>query len=124
MKKILFIALSIAFLFYGFVAYRQSIPEHKNKRVYQILKKYSPYYLEKRLGGLQIRSKEDKEFKEKPDNMEVFHRLDKLEKEWGRKHLKLDGKMLEIHDKSGKIIDTVKLKNGSELSFVRSFYGL
>jgi hypothetical protein len=124
MKNIVFLALGVAFLFYGIVAYKTSMPETRNKRIYQAVKKYSPYYLEKRFGGLEIRSKMDKEFKEKPDNMKVFHRLDNLEKEWGKKHLKRNGKILEIYDNTGKLIAKIQLKTPDEESYVHSFYGL
>jgi len=32
-------------------------------------KNYSPYYLEKRFGGLEILSRDDKSLKRKPDNI-------------------------------------------------------
>ena len=43
-----------------------------NKRIYKELKPYIPYYLEKRIGGFSILSKEDN-IKEKPPITEVFH---------------------------------------------------
>ena len=124
MKKILFIALGIGFLFFGISAYLQSKPSPKNTRIYTLIKQYSPYYLDKRFGGLQIMSKENKAFKEKPDNMEVFHRLESLEKAWGKRHLKIDNSQLSITDNNGSIITTIPLKNRDEVDFVHRYYGL
>lgn len=124
MKKILFIALGIGFLFFGISAYLQSKPSPKNTRIYTLIKQYSPYYLDKRFGGLQIMSREDKDFKEKPDNMEVFHRIESLEKAWGKRHLKIDNSQLSITDNNGSIITTIPLKNRDEVDFVHRYYGL
>ena len=124
MKKILFIALAAGFIFFGFSAYMQSQASPKNKRVYQAVHRFSPWYLEKRFGGLQIRSKTDKDFKEKPSNMEVFHRLDALEKQWAKTHLKLENGTLVIRDKNGTTLGTVPLKTDKEIQFVHQFYGL
>ncbi len=124
MKKILFLALSAGFLIFGFSAYMQSQGSAKNKRVYQAIHPYSPYYLEKRFGGLQIRKKGDETFKEKPSNMEVFHRYDALEKTWGKQHLILTGSTLTIHDDNGTTLGTLTLKTADEKQFVHTFYGL
>ncbi len=124
MKKLLFIALGLGFLFFGIGAYLQSKPTPKNTRIYTFVKQYSPYYLDKRFGGLQIMSKEDKEFKEKPDNMEVFHRLESLEKAWGKRHLKIDNFQLSVTDNNGSTITTTPLKNRDEIDFVHRYYGL
>jgi len=124
MKKILFIALSIGFLFFGVSAYLQSKPSPKNERLYKIIKQYSPYYLDKRFGGLQIMSKEDPSFKEKPDNMEVFHRLESLEKRWGKQHISIDNATLFIKDNNGTVIKTIPLENQGEVHFVHSYYEL
>ena len=124
MKKILFLALSAGFLFFGFSAYMQSQGSAKNKRVYQAIHPYSPYYIEKRFGGLQIRKKGEESFKEKPNNMEVFHRMDALEKAWGQKHLTLSASTLTIHDNNGTTLGNVTLKTPDEKQFVHTFYGL
>jgi len=124
MRKYIFGILGVAFMLFGFSAYFQSIPEAKNDRVYKEIKKYSPYYLDKRFGGLEILSKEDKKFKEKPLNMEVFHRLDKLEKDWGKSHLKLDANNLLILDNNASTISIIKLENKDEIDFINRFYGI
>jgi hypothetical protein len=124
MKKILFVALGLGFLLFGIEAYLQGRPTPKNERIHQAVQPYNPYYIEKRFGGLQIRSKMDKEYKEKPKNIEVFHRLEYLEKEWAKTHLTLNGSTLVIHDQEGKELKTIELKTADEKSFVHTFYGL
>jgi hypothetical protein len=124
MKKALFIALSAAFLVFGLSAYIQSRPTPKNQRIYHALKAYSPYYLEKRFGGLQIRSKTDPAFKEKPDNMELFHRLDALEKAWGKSHLRLEGSDLIVRDDNGTVVGTIAVRTPEEADFIHTFYGI
>jgi len=122
MKNTLLIALAIIFLLLGFNAYNSAKPTSKSP-IYREVKKYSPYYLDKRFGGLEILSREDKEFKEKPDNMEVFHRLEALEKEWGRNHLKVENGNLVIFDKNGTIA-TIPIKSKRDREFLKSFYGV
>jgi hypothetical protein len=124
MKKALFIALSAAFLIFGLSAYIQSRPVPKNPRIYHALKPYMPYYLEKRFGGLQIRSKTDKTFKEKPDNIKVFHRLEALEKEWGKQHLRLENDILVVHDDNGTVVTKVPIRTPDEATFVHTYYGI
>nr|MBL0721700.1 hypothetical protein [Sulfurovaceae bacterium] len=88
------------------------------------VQKYSPYYLDKRLGGLQIMSREDKDFKEKPSNINVFHLMDKLEKDWGKTHLRLNTDTLIIMDNNASDIAIIKLNNKDEIQFVNRFYGI
>ena len=124
MQKYLIWALGAAFLILGGTAYLKSMPASKNKRVYQEIKKYSPYYLDKRVTGLDIKSKKNAEFKESPDSTELFHRLDALEKEWGEKHLKLQNSQLAVLDDNGTIQATIPLQNQDELDFIHRFYGI
>ena len=123
-SKFLIWGLAISFLLLGVNAYLKSQPEAKNKRVYQEIKKYSPYYLDKRVTGLDIKSKTDPEFKESPDSMEVFHQLDALEKKWGKGHLKLENFQLSVLDENGSTIATIPLQNRDETDFVKHFYGI
>jgi len=124
MKKYIFWALGAGFIFLGFSAYLQSIPEHKSERIYNEIKKYSPYYVDKRFGGLRILSREDKEFKEKPTNMEVFHRLDELEKTWGKRHMKLSGSNIIISDDNSTTKATIAIEGKDEMDFIHQFYGI
>ncbi len=123
-KNLLFLVLAISFVAFGISAYFKSQPEPKNMQVYQEIKKYSPYYIDKRFGGLQIMSKADAKFKEQPDNMAVFHRLDELEKEWGRGHLKIENSQLHILDDNRTVIAAIPLHNQDEMDFVHRFYGI
>jgi hypothetical protein len=124
MKKYLFWALGAGFIFLGFTAYLESIPEEKSSRIYGEIKKYSPYYIDKRFGGLQIMSKDDKEFKEKPTNIQVFHRLDELEKGWGREHIKLSNSSISIVDENGTTIANIAIESEEEIAFIHKFYGI
>ncbi len=124
MKRLLFLALSLGFLLFGVGAFLQSQPSAENKRVHEILKHYSPYYLDKRFGGLSILSKQDKEFKEKPSNFELFHRLEILERQWAATHMKLENNRIVIKDDNHTIIGNVLLKNKDELEFVHKYYGI
>jgi len=123
LKQYLIIALTIGFILVGFNAYQEAKPTTKAP-IYQTIKKFSPYYLEKRFGGLEILSKGDPNFKEKPDNMELFHRLEFLEREWGKKHLKLVGGKLHILDKNGSTIQTLPISQREDMEFLHSFYGI
>jgi len=123
MSKKIFVALLFVFMFLSFVAFKNALPESKNKEVINLLSSYMPYRLEKRLGGLTIIDTRTNT-KEKPANDVVFKRLDELEKKWGKKHLLLDEDKLSIKDDNGKVIKTFKLKNKKEVSFVHSFFGI
>jgi len=122
--KYLIWALGASFLLLGINAYLGSKPEAKNQRVYQEIKKYSPYYLDKRVTGLDIKSKMNKDFKESPSSMEVFHELDKLEKAWGKKHLKLEQEILLVSDNNGSVIAKIPLQSRDEVDFIHHFYGI
>jgi len=123
LNKYLPLALAVAFFLVAFNAFLNSKPEAKNKRVYSVVKKYSPYYIEKRFGGLRILSKEDKEFKLEPNNENFFKELHKLEKNWAQKHLKVEGNRLIIFDKN-QTLEELLLKNKEEKEFVKNYYGV
>ena len=105
-NKYLPIALFLAFFIFGLNVFLQSRPTAKNERVYKIVKEVSPYYIEKRFGGLEILKKDDKEFKEKPSNEAFFKRFEELEREWGSKHIKISNNKAVIVDDSGKSVKT------------------
>jgi len=124
LKKYLPIALLLGFFLFGLDAFFQSKPGAKNERVYKTVQQYSPYYMDKRFGGLQIMSKEDPDFKEKPTNMTVFKEFSRLEKEWAKTHLKLENSMLIILDNNGTQLSSLLLQNIEELDFVHEYYGI
>ncbi len=117
-------ALAVAFFLVAFNVFLNSKPEHRNKRVYSIVSKYSPYYIEKRFGGLRILSKEDKEFKEEPSNESFFKELQSLEQKWAKDHLKIDANTLLILNKDKKVVQSIPLKNKDEIEFVHNYYGV
>jgi len=123
-SKYLLPALFLAFFVFGLAAFMQSKPSHKNARVYKIVQRYSPYYFDKRFGGLQIMSKEDPEFKEKPNNTTVFKEFERLEKAWGKRHLQLQNDQLIILDNNGTKQAALLLRNQDEINFVRQYYGI
>lgn len=124
LKKYLPIALLIGFILYGLSAFMQSKPSPKNERVYKTVQKYSPYYMDKRFGGLTILNREDPEFKEKPTNMTLFKEFERLEKKWAKSHLKIENTTLIVLDNNGSEQATLPLQNREEIDFVHSFYGL
>jgi hypothetical protein len=124
LKKYLPIALVLGFLLFGFDAFMQSKPSSKNARVYKTVQQYSPYYIDKRFGGLQIMNKEDKEFKEKPNNITFFKEFERLEQEWGKKHLSIKESTLSIVDNNGTLVHTLLLKSKDELNFAHHYYGI
>jgi len=123
MKNYLFIALTIGMTLMAFFAFQQAKPTAKAP-IYKEIQNYSPYFIDKRFGGLQIMSKEDKEFKEKPNNMELFHRLEFLEKEWAKKHLKIINRKVVITDNEGVELTSIDISNIEDENFIHSFYGI
>ena len=123
-KKYLPIALFLGFLLFGLSAFLESKPSSKNARVYKSVQKYSPYYLDKRFGGLQIMNKEDASFKEKPNNMTFFKEFERLERTWGQKHLKIHDNMLIISDNNGTQLSTLPIQTQKEREFIHRYYGI
>lgn len=124
MKNYLLIALSFGFTLILFTAFQEAKPTSKDAPIYKEIKNYSPYYVDKRFGGLQIMSKTDEDFKEKPTNMEVFHRLDALEKAWGKEHLKLQENQLLVLDENGSEITKLSITTQQDSQFIHHFYGI
>ncbi len=123
LKVILPVALALGMLFFFYNAYQEAKPESRNTRVYNELKEFIPYRLEKRFTGLSITStKNDKV--EKPPSSQVMHRFDQLEKQWGKSHLKLEGDNLSILDDDNKTLKTLILQNDSERGYIKNFFGL
>jgi len=123
-KKYLFFALFFAFFAFTFTTFMASKPSTKNARVYKTVQKYSPYYLEKRFGGLQIMNKEDKKFKEKPTNATLFQEFERLEKVWGKAHLKLKDNLLIILDNNGTQVFQLPIQTKDEAHFIHQYYGI
>ncbi len=124
LKKYLPVALFLGFLFVGIIAFQQSKPSPKNARIYKIVQQYSPYYLDKRFGGLQIMNRENAQFKEKPNNMTIFKEFERLERKWGKAHMVLEGNTVIIKDNNGTQKAKISLQTEKESDFVHHYYGL
>ena len=123
-RKYLPFALFAAFFGLAILAFMSGKPSEKNARIYKAVQQYSPYYLDKRFGGLTIKSKENDDFKEKPTNLTLFKEFERLEKLWAKTHLKLSQNNLIILDNNGTKISTLKLQNPEELLFIEHYYGV
>ncbi len=122
-NKILPFALAGGLLFFFYQAYQDSKPEYRDKRVYNEIREFIPYKIEKRVGGLNIVSTKTN-VKEKPPASQIYHRLDDLEKLWGKTHLKLSGSELTILDDNNKTVKNLTLQNESEIAYIKNFFGL
>ena len=122
LRKYLPFALFVAFFGLAILAFISSKPTSKNERIYTAVQQYSPYYLDKRLGGLTIKNREDKEFKEKPTNMTVFKEFERLERTWGKQHLKVENNTLIIRDNNGTTQASIPLQSDKELTFIHNYY--
>ncbi len=122
-NKYLPLALGLGFLMLALVAFIKGQPQSRDKRVYEQLKPYIPYKIEKKIGGLRIRNTKTDE-KIEPSNIEVYNVLDNLEKDWGEKHLQREQNTLIIVDDNNKTIKTITLKNDHEKAYIHNFFGL
>jgi len=120
-KKALIFGFFTAFLILGYISMQRAMPEAKEKRIYKAIKVYSPYVLEKRIGGLTIIDKRNG-VKEKPASASVFHRLDELEKEWGNKYVRIEGTDVIILGENNVTVAKIYLENEKERDFVNNFY--
>ena len=123
-RKYLPFALFLAFFTAAIVSFIEGKPSPKNARVYKAVQTYSPYYLDKRFGGIQIMNKEDKEFKEKPTNATLFQEYERLEKFWAKTHLRIEKNTLIILNNNGKQISQLTLNTPQEKDFVHQYYGI
>ena len=122
-KKGLFIGFLFAFLVMGYVSMQRAMPEAKEDRIYKAIRVYSPYKVEKRMGGLTIIDSRDGR-KEKPSAAEFYHRLDEVDKEWGAEHLRVDSNDVVILGDNNQTVVKIYLETEAERKFVQSFYGI
>ncbi|DAB27353.1 MAG: hypothetical protein A2513_11225 [Sulfurimonas sp. RIFOXYD12_FULL_33_39] len=122
-KKALIFGFFTAFLVLGILSMQRAVPETKEDRIYKAIKVYSPYILEKRIGGLTIIDKRDGT-KEKPSAADVFHRLDELEEKWGREHLRVEYNDVLILGENNQTVARVFIETQKERDFIKRFYGI
>lgn len=122
-KKLVFIGMALAFFTLGFISLQRALPEHKEERIYKEITIFSPYKFEKAVGGLSIVNTQTGK-KEKPDAASVMHRMDELQKEWGKSHLLLTDKAVIVLNDQGVEIKTIAFKTPLERKWVKQFYGL
>ncbi|MBU1657599.1 hypothetical protein KKG72_00925 [bacterium] len=122
-KKGLIFGLLFAFLVMGILSMQRAVPEDKEKRIYQAIKVYSPYKLEKRMGGLSIVDNQTGE-KEKPSAAEVLFRLDELDQAWGKSHLRVENNEVLILGDNNQTIVKIFIETPKEREFLKSFFGI
>lgn len=123
MNKLLLIGFLIAFVIMGALTMQRSMPSHKEERIYNALKVYMPYKLDKYVGGLAIVDSRDGR-KEKPSAQEVLLRLDELEREWGREYLKVEGDHVIILGENNQSVARVFIESPQERDFLKKFFGI
>jgi hypothetical protein len=122
-SKYLGIALGLGFFLIALVVFIRAQPQSRDTRVYHALKPYIPYKIEKKMSGLFIRNTITNE-KIEPSNAEVYNVLDNLEKDWGEKHLRVQGNILTVVDDKNKTVATITLQNEHERNYIHTFFGL
>jgi len=122
-KKGLIFGLLFAFLVMGVLSMQRAMPDQKNERMYKQILLYSPYKMDKRIGGLTIVDNRDGS-KEKPSAAEVMHRMDELQVEWGKKHLKVESGDLLIMGENNQTVAKVFIETEEERKFLQDFYGI
>jgi len=120
-KKALIFGFFTAFLILGILSMKRAMPDAKEDRIYKAIQVYSPYTLEKRIGGLTIIDKRTG-IKEKPSSAEVFHRMDELEKQWGKEHIKIENNDVIILGENNQTVIKIFLETEKERAFVENFY--
>ncbi len=101
---------------------QRAVPEGKEERIYKAIKVYSPYYFEKRLGGLTILNK-NSDKKEKISAAEVLHRMDELDKKWAKDHLSVIDNDIIVKQDDGTIAK-IFIETPKERAFIKSFFGI
>lgn len=119
-NNLLLLGFLVGFFIIGYIAFKDALPQDKNKRVYSIIQPYLPYTIEKRLGGFTIIDKKTGD-KEKPPASEALKFMDTLDKKWGKEFLKLDGNVLIIHDANKQIIKQLEISS-EEKKWVEIFF--
>ncbi|QOP45382.1 hypothetical protein [Sulfurimonas paralvinellae] len=122
-KKGFFLGLLFAFFALGFIAIQKATPAHKEDRIYKEIKLYSPYKFEKRMGGLTIVNIKTGD-KEKPNAADALYRMDDLDQQWGKKHLKIVGNDVIIMGDNNQTVTKIFIETQKERDWVKKFFGI
>ena len=122
-NKIIYAIIAVL-IFLTVTAFVMGRPEHRDKRIYPIVRQYEPFVIENGLGGLKIKRKDNPDFKEEPDAVNFYHRLKELERVWAKSHLRVKGNTLEIYDDNKSLVKSVELKSEKEKRFIQDYYGV
>jgi len=122
-KKVFVSTLLGGFLIMGAISMKRALPEPKEERIYLAIKAYSPYQLQKRIGGLEILDKRT-DTKEKPSSAEVMHRLDEVDALWGKENLRVENSTVFVMDQNKTTIAEIAIESKKERDFIKSFFGI
>ncbi|WP_297485520.1 hypothetical protein [Sulfurimonas sp.] len=122
-KKGFFLGLLFAFFALGFIAIQKATPPAKADRIYKEIKVYSPYKFEKRMGGLAIVNTRTGE-KEKPNAADALYRMDDLDKQWGKKHLKIVANDVIVLGDHNQTVTKIFIKTTKERVWLKKFFGI
>ncbi len=122
-NKIVYAIIAVL-IFLTVTAFVMGRPEHRDKRIYPIVRQYEPFVIENGLGGLKIKRKDNPDFKEEPDAVNFYYRLKELERVWAKSHLRVKGNTLEIYDDNKSLVKSVELKSEKEKRFIQEYYGV
>lgn len=120
-SNLLLLGFFLGFFIIGYISFNDALPNDKNKRVYELLKPHFDYVLDPSMSGFSIKYKLTNE-KENPPASEVLKRVDEIDKEWGKEHLRLIGNKLEVLDKNKNIVSIINLENEKEVAWVKLFF--
>ncbi len=122
-KKGVFLGAIFAFFILGFVAIQKATPNKKEARIYKEIKVYSPYKFEKRMGGLAILNVKTGE-KEKPNAADALYRMDDLDQQWGKEHLKVEGSEVVVTGDNNQTVTKIFIQTKKEREWLHSFFGI
>jgi hypothetical protein len=122
-KKGIFLGVVFAFFVLGFIAIQKATPTTKEDRIYKEIKLYSPYKFEKRMGGLTIVDIRDGH-KEKPNAADALYRMDDLDQQWGKKHLRIEGDEVIVVGENNQTVTKIFIKTKKEREWVHNFFGI
>lgn len=122
-KKVLITVFLFSFLVMGGLSIKRALPEPKEERIYLAIKEYSPYKLQKRMGGLEIVNMKT-DTKEKPSSAEVMHRLDEVDGVWGKEHLRVENSTVFVLDDNKSTIAEIAIETKEEREFLQRFFGI